>query len=1450
MKKLLILLVSLLALTLLVACGGGECEHNWQLSGGDSGSCEMPGHNLLVCDRCGEEKIEELPALGHNFITEEARDPTCSEMGRAEYIYCDRCGFEQTDGNSIDPLGHDMVTVEAKPATCTEDGYTQKIYCSRCDYVEQDSTVIAHEGHNVVDLYGYEATCWREGLTSGRGCSKCDYVEVAQEAIPTVSHTVVNVPGTPATCTEDGITDASYCSVCEEIFAEHETIEALGHTIVRESAVEATCQKNGSTAKVYCSACGTVFITPKTSAKVDHLFENGACKWCELTASVGLEFSEFDDGYALVSASGCTDTRIIVPANYNGKSVVAVADGAFENCASLAYVELPASVVYVGDGAFNGCTSLETVKCSDYDQMKSWSADYLGDSTATVTADYKSGMTPYELYLYAASLMSKDVPNFKMTQSTEQTISYAGQLMQAARSSSELHFTRNAYYMHQYQNDGVGNVMDLSTWYLDGMMYIKQPNMQYPYNAFKRPVGKELFNATYNSINALSDMIDESLFEDVIFNRSESGAFTLTIVIDPVSMRDLILELLGDIANNYEVDINSCVYHYEFDDAGYLILMTTDIDFDMTVYSSGYQLLCNSVMTSSTAYEEIGEDFVISTPDGSFYDATDNTCSHYSVEIVPGYAATCTEYGRSDGRYCKNCLCDVTESYYISPLQHDTEFGVCSRCNLFVGATDGLDYYFNDDGKSCTVIGIGVAKDKDVIIPPTIAGLPVIAIGANAFKNSAITSIIIPDSILSVDPTAFAGCTSLTKVSCPVSAVSALPESVTEVILTSGESIDADDFSKLVNLTYVTLPETLTSIADGAFASNERIIVVYNLSSLEITEGSSDFGGVAENALLVTDAVYERPYTVIGDFVFGMQYDGYSYTLALLRYYGNDKDVVIPYVKFDSEYNYRYFEIAPGVFSGIGIESITIPFDDSEIRDFRIDALAEYPTIERLTVPYTFLFANDSSYVNESITHIYVTSMAFYYETIGTKFNSYKALKEIVFSNDIDVYSVDNGIFADMTTLETVVLPDSVERIYESAFSGCTSLKNFHWPESLVSIESKAFMNCTSLESVEPSENILGIESNAFSGCTSLKRVVISGTLERFYLSECYSLTEIVLRNSAEEWYAIFEDCGSEAGIAITVGKEVISVPRIFGNYTAQRVTSITFEEGSACETIMSSAFADTRITEIVLPESLKYIGDYSFEKTAIGSLVIPESVEYVGDLAFYRCENLSDVSIGKNVKYIGKWAFTNCSISNLYYNCVSLSDTAPLSDWRDERVGEPASPFAVRLIDGDEVSLDMTVTFGPDVLNVPDYLFSIPQYIDPRNDYVDLNVVSVTFEADEMFNIGESAFANLLKLERMILPYRTSYIMWSAFENCTSLKEIVLPANFNIESGRVIFYDFAEDTTVYFRGNAEEWTVALEKLTTSEHTVLSSVYLYSETTPETDGSFWHFDDNGNPVKY
>lgn len=1449
MKKLLILLVSLLALTLLVACSG-ECEHNWQLSGGESGSCEMPGHNLLICDNCREEKIEELPALGHNFITEEGRDPTCTDYGYTERVYCDRCGLEQTSANILDSLNHDMVTLDGKPATCTEDGYTKKVYCSRCDYVLEDSTVIAHEGHNVIDLHGYDATCWQEGLTSGRGCTKCDYVEVAQEPIPTIAHTVVNIPGTPATCTEDGLTDASYCEVCWESFSDQEPIEALGHTIVRESAVEPTCQSNGSTAKVYCSTCSTVFIMSKTAPKVDHLFENGACKWCELTASVGLEFSELDDGYALVSASGCTDTRIVVPAKYNGKSVVAVAEGAFENCASLEYVELPATVVYVGDGAFNGCTSLKTVKCCDYDQMKNWSADYLGDSTATVTADYKSGMTPYELYLYAASLMSKDVPNFKMTQSTEQTLSYAGQLVQTSRSSSELHFTRNAYYMHQYQNDGAGNVIDLSTWYLNGMMYIKQPNMQYPNNAFKRPVGKELFNATYNSINALSNMIDESLFDDVIFNRSESGAFTLTIVIDPVSMRDLVLELLGDIANNYEVDINSCVYHYEFDDEGYLTLMTTDVDFDMTVYSSGYQLVYNSVMTSSTAYEEIGADFVISTPDGSFYDATDSSCRHYSVETVPGYAATCTEYGRSDGSYCKNCLLDVTNSYSISPLNHDTEFGICSRCNLFIGATDGLEYYFNDDGKSCTVIGMGVAKDKDVIIPPTIAGLPVTAIGANAFKNSAITSIVIPDSIISVDPTAFAGCTSLTKVSCPVSAVSALPESVTEVILTSGESIDADDFTKLVNLAYVTLPETLTSIADGAFASNKRILVVYNLSSLEITAGSGDFGGVAENALLVTEYIYERPYTVIGDFVFGMQYDGYSYTLALLRYYGNDKDVVIPYVKFDSEYNYRYFEIAPGVFSGIGIESITIPFDDSEIDDFRIDSLAEYPTIKSLTAPYTFLFAYDSSYVNESITHIYVTDMAFYYDTMDSSFESYKALKELVFAKDIDVYSVGAGVFANMTTLETVVLPDSVERIYESAFSGCTSLKNFHWPESLVSIDSKAFMNCTSLESVEPSENIGWIESNAFSGCTSLKRVVISGTLERFYLSECYSLTEIVLRNSAEEWYARFEDCGSEAGIAITVGKEVISVPCIFGNFTAQRVTSLTFEEGSACETIESSAFAGTRITEIVLPESLKRIDNYSFQETAIGSLVIPESVEYVGDLAFYRCENLSDVSIGKNVTYIGRLAFGNCSISNLYYNCVSLSDTTPRSDWRDDRFGEPASPFAVRLIDGDEVSVDMTVTFGPDVLNVPDYLFYIPQYIDPRNDYVDLNVVSVTFEAEEMFNIGESAFENLFKLEKAILPYRTSYIMWSAFENCTSLKEIVLPANFNIEDGRVIFYDFAEDTTVYFRGNAEEWTIALEKLTSSGHTVLSSVYIYSETTPETDGSFWHFDENGNPVKY
>ena len=64
--------------------------------------------------------------------------------------------------------------------------------------------------------------------------------------------------------------------------------------------------------------------------------------------------------------------------------------------------------------------------------------------------------------------------------------------------------------------------------------------------------------------------------------------------------------------------------------------------------------------------------------------------------------------------------------------------------------TENLAYKLNDDGSGYTVTGIGTCTDKDVIIPETYRGKPVVAIGEGAFAGVTLETISFAKNIKSI----------------------------------------------------------------------------------------------------------------------------------------------------------------------------------------------------------------------------------------------------------------------------------------------------------------------------------------------------------------------------------------------------------------------------------------------------------------------------------------------------------------------------------------------------------------------------------------------------------------------------------------------------------------------------------------------------------------------------
>lgn len=80
---------------------------------------------------------------------------------------------------------------------------------------------------------------------------------------------------------------------------------------------------------------------------------------------------------------------------------------------------------------------------------------------------------------------------------------------------------------------------------------------------------------------------------------------------------------------------------------------------------------------------------------------------HTEVKI-PSKAATKTECGQTEGKKCSVC-----DAVLVAPQKVPATGSV------------GLEYAVNEDGKSCTIVGVGTCKDKHIIIPAEIDGYKV-----------------------------------------------------------------------------------------------------------------------------------------------------------------------------------------------------------------------------------------------------------------------------------------------------------------------------------------------------------------------------------------------------------------------------------------------------------------------------------------------------------------------------------------------------------------------------------------------------------------------------------------------------------------------------------------------------------------------------------------------------
>lgn len=121
--------------------------------------------------------------------------------------------------------------------------------------------------------------------------------------------------------------------------------------------------------------------------------------------------------------------------------------------------------------------------------------------------------------------------------------------------------------------------------------------------------------------------------------------------------------------------------------------------------------------------------------------------------------------------------------------------------------------------------------------------------------------------------------------------------------------------------------------------------------------------------------------------------------------------------------------------------------------------------------------------------------------------------------------------------------------------------------------------------------------------------------------------------------------------------------------------------------------FATNELTDVIIPEGVKRIGDYAFNLCkGLRSVVISNSVTTVGKYAFGRCKKLISVTLGNGVIRIKDSAFAWCenlaSITipdnvtklgdDVFWDCYSLTDITFEGKTLDEVRSMPYYPWGL----------------------------------------------------------------------------------------------------------------------------------------------------------------------------
>ena len=780
--------------------------------------------------------------------------------------------------------------------------------------------------------------------------------------------------------------------------------------------------------------------------------------------------------------------------------------------------------------------------------------------------------------------------------------------------------------------------------------------------------------------------------------------------------------------------------------------------------------------------------------------------------------------------------------------------------------------------------------------------LKLLAIAAFAGCCS-LQSVAIPDGISYIGFASFGNCTSLSEITLPFIGSGTrfdstpcfghifgasdagdnayyVPESLRTVTITLPGTgvLPSAAFLDCKKIQSVTLPVGITKIDERMFSGCKA------LRSVEIPEGVLEIGsGAFAGCESLVSAVIPKSVTTIRSYAFG---DCTGLTGVYITDLAAWCAIEFETDGFNLNFNSNPLKFAHRLYlNGEEITELVIPAEVTAIGKgafFGASGLSSvsFAQNNHLTEIVDFLFSEctglRSIILSESITSIGdhafsgctgLGTLAFP-ETLTkigkSAFEGCSELSSVAFSDRLD--KLGTAAFLGCTSLLSLTLPKSLTVLPDSAFYGCTSLASVTFADTLTDIGSGAFSGCVALTELTIPESVLGIGASAFGGCNnlstitlpiigsgradnantkyyfgyifgalnsrdennryvpeSLRTVVISGhaTIANHSFSGCANIESItVLNRDALIGFGAFRGCSALVSLTIPFNefpdadpeKSAAYLGRVFGAdsgfdnvyYVPKSLRTVVITQGNLG---YAAFFKCENLTSITLPEGIKSIGYYAFSGcTGLTSIRIPEGVTDIGADVFNNSGIYNNADNWEDgVLYIGTYLFrANSEISGAYTikrgtKCIAagaFSDCASLSS---VTIPEGISKISANAFDG--CSGLISVTFSDDILEIGARAFSecsglisvnIPSGVTTIGAYAFnecSGLVSVSIPAG-VTSIGAYAFQKCKGLLAVNFAKEGALtdIYESAFEGCSSIKSLVIPDSVTHISSRAFY--------------------------------------------------------------